>query len=112
MKTYRSDNRARLVGLPLLLLIMALVGAACAPTAPAPALPPASPSAPTAAPAAPATQPAASPSSTVTSAVGSDKQWSQDPAPSVAKNPAAANTRHYQGDPNAPVVIIEASDFQ
>jgi hypothetical protein len=59
-----------------------------------------------------ATQPVANPSTAAAAAVGSDKQWSQDPAPSLSKNPAAANTHHYQGDPNAPVVLIEASDFQ
>jgi len=118
MNQPRSRAGLRLLALALALLAAVLVVAACAPAVPAVAptasvaSAPTQVSAPTAAPAAQATQPAANPSSAVTSAVGSDKQWSQDPAPSVAKNPAAANTRHYQGDPNAPVVMIEASDFQ
>jgi hypothetical protein len=118
MNRPRSRAGLRLLALALALCAAVLVIVACAPAVPsvAPAASVASAptqvSASTEAPAVQATQPAANPSSAAASAVGSDKQWSQDPAPSLTKNPAAANTRHYQGDPNAPVVIIEASDFQ
>jgi protein-disulfide isomerase len=108
MKTHHPGNRLRLLGLSLLLLVVAMGGAACAPAAPAKAVPSVSPGAPTQAAVPQATQPAAvSPTGSAPA-----QQDSQDPAPSLSKSPAAANTRHYQGDPNAPVVMIEASDFQ
>jgi hypothetical protein len=112
MNQLRSRAGLRLMALVLALLAAALVVAACAPATPSVAPTASAVSAPTQAAAPQATQPAAAPLTAAAVAVGSDKQWSQDPAPSLSKNPAAANTRHYQGDPNAPVVLIEASDFQ
>jgi hypothetical protein len=100
----------KLVVIGAVLALALVVSAACG-SQPAPAAPTQAPAQATApqAVAPQATQPAANPS---TAAVGSDKQWSQDAGPSLSKSPAAANTRHFQGDPNAPVVMIEASDFQ
>jgi hypothetical protein len=114
----RSLLRLILVG--AVLVLAAVVSAACgakpAPVAPTQAPAPTQATVPQAvtpqAVAPQATQPAANPSTTAAAAVGSDKQWSQDPAPSLSKNPAVANTRHFQGDPNAPVVLVEISDFQ
>ncbi len=106
----RSPLRLLLVG--AVLVLAAVVSAACgakpAPVTPTQAPVPTQAVAPQAV-APQATQPAANPP---TAAVGADKQWSQDPAPSLSKNPAVANTRHFQGDPNAPVVLVEISDFQ
>jgi protein-disulfide isomerase len=103
----RSFFRLLLVAAALVLALV--VGAACG-SKPAPAAPTQAPvSAQATAPQAvapQATQPAANPPT------ASVQQDSQDAGPSLAKNPAAANTRHYQGDPNAPVVLIEISDFQ
>jgi hypothetical protein len=112
MNQLRSRAGLRLLALVLALLAAALVIAACAPAAPSVAPTASVANAPTQAVAAQATQPAATPPTAAAVAVGSDTQWSQDPAPSLAKSPAAANTRHFQGDPNAPVVLIETSDFQ
>jgi hypothetical protein len=43
---------------------------------------------------------------------GTVEPGSQEPGPSANLNPAAKFTTHFKGDPNAPVVIIEISDFQ
>jgi|WetSurMetagenome_2_1015567.scaffolds.fasta_scaffold45970_4 hypothetical protein len=112
MNQLRSRAGLRLLALALALCAAALVIAACAPAAPTVAPTASVASAPTQAAAPQATQPAATTPTAAVGAVGADKQWSQDPAPSLSKSPAAANTRHFQGDPNAPVVLIEASDFQ
>jgi hypothetical protein len=37
---------------------------------------------------------------------------SQEVGASGAKSPAAASVKHWQGDPNAPVVMVEISDYQ
>ena len=111
MKRLRSDVRFRLVILGLALLTVALVGAACAPsTAPAPAA-----SAPT--------QAAAPPPATATQALPTA---TTDPvAGPIAPGPAAqqvpltnlpvgvdADGNFYRGDANAPVKLVEFSDFQ
>jgi protein-disulfide isomerase len=100
MKTYRPGNRVRLLILPLLLLVVALVGVACAPAAPAALNATAAP-APSAVPAAPATtapvQTAApqAPASKLDLPVGVD-----------------ADGNFYRGDPKAAVKLVEYSDFQ
>ena len=67
------------------------------------------PVAPAQATAAPqATQPAASQPAVAAPAA----QDSQEPGASLAINPAAADTRHFKGNPNASIVLIEISDFQ
>jgi protein-disulfide isomerase len=109
MLIHRPGVRLRSLGLGLTLLVLMAIGAACA--APQPSSSPSAPTqagAPTQAAAPQATQPA------VVSPTGAApaQQDSQDPGPSLTKSPAAANTRHFQGDPNAPVVVIEVSDFQ
>jgi len=108
----RSLLKFLLVGavLTTALVVSAACGSQPAPAAPTQAPAPTQAAAPqTVAPT--ATQPAAN-APAAGAAIGSDKQWSQDPAPSLSKSPAAAKVRHYQGDPNAPVVLIEVSDFQ
>ena len=103
--SHQSLPRAwlRLIGLVLALLVTALIGAACAPaTLPAPTA--------TSAPTLVIAQPPATTRPAATLAPIS--QTSQEAGPSLAKSPAAAKTHHYQGDPNAPVVLIEISDFQ
>jgi hypothetical protein len=107
MNQLRSRTRLRLFASALVLLIVALVGAACGSKA-TPAAPTQAP-APTQAAAPQATQPAAGQPTVAPAPV---QQESQDAGPSLSKNPAAAIARHYQGDPNAPVVLIEISDFQ
>jgi len=109
----RSLLKVLLIGavLALALVVSAACGAQPAPAAPTQAPTPTQATAPQAV-APQATQPAANPPTAAASAVGSDKQWSQDPASTVAKSPAATTARHYQGDPNAPVVLVEISDFQ
>ncbi|MCX6032381.1 MAG: hypothetical protein NT169_24200 [Chloroflexi bacterium] len=94
----------RLIGLTLALFVIALIGAACIPaTLPAPA-----------ATSAPAPAVAKPPAATAgpTASLAPVQQGSQEAGPSLAKSPAAAKTHHYQGDPNATVVLIEISDFQ
>ncbi len=100
MKTYRSGHRTRLIGLPMLLLVVALVGAACAPAAPAAPGATAAP-APTSAPAAPATTAPAQP------------EASQAPA-SELDLPVGVDSdgNFYRGDTKAPVKLVEFSDFQ
>jgi|GEM_PF-1818764 len=96
----RPFSRSLVLGGLLMLALM--VCAACAPAS-APAT-----QTPTTAP--PATQPAAS--QPTVGATSPQQQSSQDPGPSISKSPAAAETRHWKGNPDAPVVLIEISDFQ
>lgn len=112
MELSRPGVRLRLIGLALALCTVAGVGAACAPATVTPAATAAATTAPTqtTAPAASATQPTAA--QPVEAAVISDKEYSQDPAPSAAVSPASSKVRHFMGDANAPVVIVEISDFQ
>ncbi len=94
----RLRAQAGLLGLAL--LTVTLIGAACAPAAPSPGGTPTQPVTPAAV------------GPVRTGAGTSAPQVSQDPGPSAAKSPAAAKTHHYKGDPNAPIVVIEISDFQ
>ena len=105
MHLIRPGVRLRLIGLGLALCAVAWAGAACAPTT----VVPAATTAPTVA-ATLTSAPAAA--SADMAAIGSDKAYSQDPAPSVAVSPAAEKVRHFMGDPNATVVLVEISDFQ
>ena len=97
MKTHRPGNRGRLLILPLLLLVVALVGVACAPAAPSATAVPA----PSAVPAAPAT----------TAPVQAEAP--QAPA-SKLDLPVGVDTdgNFYRGDPKAAVKLVEYSDFQ
>ena len=100
MKVHRSDNRVRLVGLPLLFLVVAVVGAACVPATPATSGATAAP-APTSAPVAPATTAPAQPEAS--------------PAPVSQLNlPVGVDSdgNFYRGDTKAPVKMVEFSDFQ
>jgi protein-disulfide isomerase len=98
MKTHRPGSRGRLVILPLLLLVVALVGVACAPAAPSATAVPA----PSAAPTAPATS---APEPTVAS--GSEPVAKVDVPVGVD-----ADGNFYRGDPKAAVKLVEYSDFQ
>ena len=100
MKMYRSGNRVRLVGLPLLLLVVALVGAACAPATPAAPGATAAP-APTSVPAVPATTAPAQPEASPVPATKLDLPVGVD-----------SDGNFYRGDPKAPVKLVEFSDFQ
>lgn len=99
--------RPRLAALGLVTLLIGLLAAACAP-APTPANAPA-----------PAVSTSAAPARTTPAAPGQvvgtqadTALGAQDAGPSLAKSPAAASTRHFKGNPDAPVVVIEISDFQ
>lgn len=97
--------RPGLAALGLALLLVGALAAACAPT-------PSETPAPAAATAAPS-EPAAAATASQNGGSRADIAFgSQDAGPSLAKNPAAASTRHYKGNPDAPVVVIEISDFQ
>jgi len=96
----RPRVRPRLIGLALALIAVAWIGAACAPATPAlpaatsaPTAAVASPSTPTSAPV--ANPPATSAANLVDVPVGVD-----------------ADGNFYRGDPNAPVKLVEFSDFQ
>ncbi len=103
MNRLRNRGPAGLFGLAALLLIATLVVAACAfpaPSTPAATAPPAQATTaqqPTSAPtiSAPANTPASQPSGTTNLPVGVD-----------------ADGNFYKGDLNAPVKLIEYSDFQ
>ena len=105
MNQLRSRVRLRHLALGLALCAVAWAGAACAPTT----VTPAATTAPTVA-ATLTSAPAAAAADMA--AIGSDKAYSQDPAPSIAVSPAAGKVRHFMGDPNASVVLVEISDFQ
>jgi hypothetical protein len=107
MEDNSMRSHLKLLVIGLLLVLVVAVGAACGSKA-TPAAPTQAP-APTQAAAPQATQPAAGQPTVAPAPV---QQESQDAGPSLSKNPAAAIARHYQGDPNAPVVLIEISDFQ
>lgn len=97
-----SLARTRLAPLSLLVLMIGALVAGCVPSTPVPPLS-------TSTPAEVATQP---PATEVTASQSDAALGSQEAGASVAKNPLAASTRHYKGDPNAPIVVIEISDFQ
>lgn len=101
MHLFRPGIRLRLIGLGLALCTVAWASAACAPTANTP-------------PATTAPTQVSTPTADLTAntAVGSDKAYSQDPGASTAVSPAAGKARHFMGDPKAPVVLVEISDFQ
>jgi protein-disulfide isomerase len=82
------------LGLLLAFIVVALVGAGCASSKPV---------SPTAAPTQPATVTAAAPTATAASA-----------AVKLADLPTGvdADGNFYRGDPNAPVRLVEFSDFQ
>jgi protein-disulfide isomerase len=100
MKTHRLDNRVRLIGLPMLLLVVALVGAACAPATPA-APGTATTPAPTSVPAVPATTAPAQPEASPAPVSPLDLPMGVD-----------SDGNFYRGDTKAPVKMIEFSDFQ
>ena len=108
----KTQSRARLTSLAAALLVIAVMVTACgAPSAPAGTPQPATAPAPGAQATSPAaTQPA--PGSGPTAPLATADPGSQEPGASANLNPAARFTTHYKGDPNAPVVIIEVSDFQ
>lgn len=101
----RSRGQAGLTGLFLALLIVALVVTACAP---------AKPVSPTAAPA-----PTKAPAPTAGQAAGPARPTSSAPTATTqsARRPdlpmgVDADGNFYRGDPNAPVKLVEFSDFQ
>lgn len=104
----KTQSRARPALACLILLIVALAVTACV----APSAPPATVSV-QASPGA-ATQPApqATTEAGPAAPAGTAEPGSQEPGASAALNPAAEFTRHWKGDPNAKVVIVEISDFQ
>jgi hypothetical protein len=100
----QPQSRARLALVGLALLVVALVVAACAGAAPIQTPPTPAPANDTPAPAAQATQPAESgetPSATTAPGQALDLQVGVD-----------ADGNFYRGDPNAPVKLVEWSDFQ
>ena len=100
MKTHRPGNRGRLLILPLLLLVVALVGVACAPAAPAAPNATAAP-APSAVPAAPATTAPVQTTAPQAPAGKLDLPVGVD-----------ADGNFYRGDLKAAVKLVEYSDFQ
>jgi protein-disulfide isomerase len=100
MKTHRPSSRGRWLILPLLLLVVALVGVACAPATPA------EPNA-TAAPA-----PSAVPAAAETTAPV-QTEAPQAPAGKLDIPVGVdADGNFYRGDPKAAVKLVEYSDFQ
>ena len=97
MKTHRPGNKGRLLILPVLLLVVALVGVACAPATPGTNAVPA----PSAAPAAPATEAPAQPEASQAPAGELDIPVGVD-----------ADGNFYRGDPKAAVKLVEFSDYQ
>ena len=102
MKQLRPRIRPGTVILGLVLLLVVLVGAACAPSTPAasPQNKPTQPAPATSGPAAPKAGPVAPGSAT------------QPNRPSNLPVGVDADGNFYRGDPKAPVKLVDFSDFQ
>jgi hypothetical protein len=102
MKQLRPRIRPGIVILGLMLLLVVLVGAACAPSTPAVPAPstPTQPAPATSGPAAPKAGPVAPGSTT------------QPSRPSNLPVGVDADGNFYRGDPKAPVKLVDFSDFQ
>ena len=112
MRKTQSRAKRALLGRVLVggaLLVVMIVATACGA---APSAPPATPVAEVTPSAATQPAPQATTGTGPSAPAGTAEPGSQEPGASAALNPAAKYTTHYKGDPNAPVVLIEVSDFQ
>lgn len=108
MKQPRPGVRPRLIGLGLTLLLAALIGAACAPATPAAPTPGVVPTQAVTQPATAANAPTAPKAGPVAPAAPTTKPVK------VANVPVGvdADGNFYRGNPNAPIKLVEFSDFQ